>query len=112
MQPVPVCSWVGYCGVEMMLRVIKRVAPPAAVLYAVTIVAAHEGPPQRRPRRGDVASTHAYLTATYAVLHAAVSTWPTVGIEHSQARPSTPRRMPERGGRLAARTRESAEAQL
>ncbi len=76
MQPVPVCSWVGYCGVEMMLRVIKRVAPPAAVL-AVTIVAA-TGASTAAAAPRDVASTHAYLTATYAVLHAAVSTWPTV----------------------------------
>jgi hypothetical protein len=68
MQPVSMCSCVGYRGVEML----RRVAPLAAVL-AVTIAPA---PATAAPR--DVASTHTYLTASYKVLHAAVSTWPTV----------------------------------
>jgi hypothetical protein len=51
---------------------LRRVAPFAAML-AVTVAPASA---TAAPR--NVASTHAYLTATYEVLHTAVSTWPTV----------------------------------
>jgi hypothetical protein len=51
---------------------LRRVAPLAVVLAATIAPASATAAPR------DVASTHAYLTATYEVLHAAVSTWPTV----------------------------------
>lgn len=51
---------------------LRRVAPLAAVLVVTIAPATASAAPR------DVVSTRAYLTATYEVLHAAVSTWPTV----------------------------------
>lgn len=53
---------------------LKRAAILTAVL-AVTVVIA---PATAGATSRDVASTHTYLTASYKVLHTAVSTWPSV----------------------------------
>jgi hypothetical protein len=50
----------------------RCVALPVAVL-ALTLAPTTAGATSR-----DIASTHAYLTASYALLHTAVSTWPSV----------------------------------
>ena len=60
----------GYIAVEMLRRL--------ATLIAVLAVTAVIAPATAGATSRDVASTHTYLTASYTILHTAVSTWSSV----------------------------------